>query len=61
MLQNLEKGHSREYFAAMIKLRQAKTSANELCPLLTYFDLQQLIDEVNEQLLEDNNSMFPII
>ncbi|KAK3863384.1 hypothetical protein Pcinc_030834 [Petrolisthes cinctipes] len=56
-LQNLEKSHSREYLAAMIKLQQAKTSANELCTLLTYFDLQQLIDEVNEQLLEDNNKV----
>lgn len=32
--------------------------SGDVCPLLTYFDLQQVIDEVNDKLQEVNDSEF---
>lgn len=56
--QGLERGHAREYFSSLHEARQAKIASGEVCTLLTYLDLQQVIDEVNDRLQEVNDSEF---
>ncbi|XP_042230712.1 ras GTPase-activating-like protein IQGAP3 [Homarus americanus] len=56
-LQSLEESYAREYCSAMDNARQSKISSDELCPFLTYFDLQQIVDDVNLRLQEVNNKV----
>ncbi|KAK7084348.1 IQ motif-containing GTPase-activating protein 3, partial [Halocaridina rubra] len=53
-LQGLEEEHSRDYTSALEKARQTKIKSGEPCTLLTYLDIQQVIDEVNMKRSEDN-------
>lgn len=59
-LQGLEETNLREYFRVMNRAQQAKISSGDLCPFLTYLELQQLVDEVNQKVQEDNDSKFPL-
>ncbi|ROT61786.1 putative IQ motif containing GTPase activating protein 3 isoform X1 [Penaeus vannamei] len=56
-VQGLERGHAREYFSSLHEARQAKIASGEVCTLLTYLDLQQVIDEVNDRLQEVNDKV----
>ncbi|KAK7073799.1 IQ motif-containing GTPase-activating protein 3, partial [Halocaridina rubra] len=56
-LQGLEEEHSRDYTSALEKARQTKIKSGEPCTLLTYLDIQQVIDEVNMKRSEDNEKV----
>ncbi|XP_031782642.1 ras GTPase-activating-like protein IQGAP1 [Nasonia vitripennis] len=51
---NLEEVNKVKYCRALTAVYQEKQLTGELCPLLTYIDIQECIDLVNEQCLEDN-------
>ncbi|KAL7293724.1 hypothetical protein TKK_0012795 [Trichogramma kaykai] len=52
-IQNLEVEHKVKYTQALRAVREEKRLVENVCPLLTYIDIQDCIDSVNEQCLED--------
>lgn len=43
---------------ALAAVRHEKQVTEEICPLLTFIDIQECVDLVNEQCLEDNKGKF---
>lgn len=53
--QNLEEENKNKYCRALMAIRNEKLATGEPCSLLTYVDIQECIDLVNEKCSEDNN------
>nr|CAD7568265.1 unnamed protein product [Timema californicum] len=51
---DLEHAFKSKYFMALKACRQQKLSERSKCPLLTYMDIQECIDQVNQQNEDDN-------
>nr|CAD7200906.1 unnamed protein product [Timema douglasi] len=51
---DLEHAFKSKYFMALKACRQQKLSERNKCPLLTYMDIQECIDQVNQQNEDDN-------
>ncbi|XP_066938179.1 ras GTPase-activating-like protein IQGAP1 isoform X2 [Macrobrachium rosenbergii] len=56
-IQGLEEAYIREYITALDEIRRAKLSGEDSCPLLTYLDIQQVVDDVNAKRQEDNDKV----
>ncbi|XP_058789628.1 ras GTPase-activating-like protein IQGAP1 isoform X2 [Phymastichus coffea] len=51
---NLEEDNKVKYLRALAAVRHEKQLTEEICPLLTFIDVQECVDLVNEQCFEDN-------
>lgn len=56
--QELDQGNKVKYYRALAAVRCKKQAADEECPLLTYIDIQDCIDAVNQQCQIDDEGIF---
>ncbi|XP_045597721.1 ras GTPase-activating-like protein IQGAP1 [Procambarus clarkii] len=56
-LESLEESHFREYCSALDTARQFKIASQDSSDFLTYYDLQQIVDDVNLRLREDRKKV----
>lgn len=61
LFQGLDDDNKVKYYRALEGVRYEKQSNLSGCPLLTYVDIQDTIDLVNDQCQDDNESAFKFL